>query len=106
MKYTKDQLYNLPINKLVDIITTLQYENEEVVFLRRKLAKIGTILNETQTLSSDSDKAPEEAEKPQRMERRGRPRMTPEEKAASYEEYKRKKREAYAKMKAEKGGNS
>lgn len=102
MQYTKDQLYNLPINKLVDIITTLQYENEEVVFLRRKLAKISTILNETQTSSSNSDNALEMAEKPQRTERRGRPRMTPEQKAASYEEYKRKKREAYAKMKAEK----
>lgn len=102
MQYTKEQLINLPIGRLIDIIEELQKDNEKVVLLRRKLAKISDIVNEPIITLSDSDKALEEAEKTQRTERRGRPRMTPEQKAASYEEYKRKKREAYAKMKAEK----
>ncbi len=82
--YNKEQLLELPVSKLIDIILNLQEENTKTEDYRKRLQKIH--------LWSQSD---EELE-----ERRGRPAMTPEERAQRYEEYKARKRERYALAKA------
>lgn len=86
-KYTREELYDMPISKLVDIIEKLQNSTDDAEFYKRKLARIAMI---AVTEPSDVPTG------------RGRKPFTPEQRAASYEEYKRKKREKYAEMKAEK----
>lgn len=80
--YNEETLSKMSFKELVDAVVKLQNEN---TMLTGSLARIRQIL--------DVPKNPNE--------KRGRPRHTPEQKAAAYEAYKEKKRMKYALSKLE-----
>lgn len=98
MKYTREELINYPIGKLIDIIMSLQDDVDASMEYKKIVHKIAKILEPD--VRSDKDDVRDNGEERHTMpSRRGRKPFTPEQKAAAYEEYKRKKREAYAENK-------
>lgn len=101
MIYTKEQLFNLPVGRLVDIIMSYQKEVEP---LKRVAALQKKTLNSIAVLANG---VPEEltAEEidalPTPTNRRvGRPSLTPEQREAMYERNKEKQRLRYHERKA------
>lgn len=105
MKYTREDLINYSVNKLIDIIFKQQQEIENATENRRKLERIERIINDggtSDSLTVESASTGLKTANTGGKRKPGRPAMTPEERAESYERYKAKKREEYARKKQEK----
>lgn len=102
MAYTKEQLYDFPVSKLVSIILDMQDSMEETNALKKKISKIasiiGTIDSQMAILGNSStslclcDSASETKGK------RGRKPMTMEQRAEAYERQKARQKEKYHEM--------
>lgn len=95
MIYTREALLDYSVSKLIDIILNQQEEATEVATLKKKLARISSIINEDSTSDNVA-----------RTSNSGRPRLSDEEREARaaerYEKQKAYQRAKYAMLKAEK----
>lgn len=98
MAYTKEQLYDLPVSKLIDIIMTQQNEIEP---LKESLKTMTDTYRKIAMLTSNLDEVSRSKMTGDLTEKRGRKPMSPEAKAAAYERQKQMQRERYQAKKQE-----
>lgn len=106
MAYTKEQLFDFSVTRLIDIILAQQEQLMQSDIDSKMLSKIRKILDGPDTTnegarSNTSIVLTDSATSNYSGKKRGRPRLSPEESARKYEEQKARQKERYHEMMAE-----
>lgn len=99
MAYNREQLFDFPVSRLVDIIMTQQEQLMQSDADSKLVNKIRRILDGPDTTNEGGNKGNMVLDPPKK--KMGRPRLSPEENARKYEERKAKQKERYKEMMAE-----
>lgn len=100
MAYTKEQLFDFPVSRLVDIILAQQEQLMQSDTYSKTLNKIRKILDGPDT-TNEENKGNMVLDPDKPKKKMGRPRLSPEESARKYEERKAKQKERYHEMMSE-----